>query len=61
MGDAIDDELLHAFAVVGDPSEVGRGLRKRWGDVATRITIYATYNPDPAVWPQVIEALRSSA
>ena len=58
MGDAIDDELLHAFAVVGGPSEVGRGLRTRWGDVATRITLYATYKADPALWPEVIDALR---
>ena len=58
MGDVINDELLHAFAVVGEPAEVGRGLRKRWGDVATRITPYATYDADHSVWPDVIAALR---
>ena len=31
MGGAIDDELLHAFAVVGGPAEVGKGLRERCG------------------------------
>ncbi|MCU1389588.1 MAG: putative N5,N10-methylenetetrahydromethanopterin reductase-related protein [Ilumatobacteraceae bacterium] len=60
MGDAIDDELLHAFAVVGDPATVGAGLRRRWGPVATRITIYATYPSDPAMWPEVVDAIRSS-
>ena len=60
MGDAVDDELLHAFAVVGEPTEVGRGLAKRWGDVATRVTLYATYDADPAVWPAVIDALRDT-
>jgi probable F420-dependent oxidoreductase len=58
MGDAVDDELLHAFAVVGEPVAVGRRLRKRWGDVATRVALYATYAADPAVWPAVIDALR---
>jgi probable F420-dependent oxidoreductase len=59
MGDAIDDELLHAFAVVGEPTDVGRGLRERWGDLVTRITPYATYPADAALWPAVIDALRS--
>jgi probable F420-dependent oxidoreductase len=59
MGDAIDDELLHAFAVVGGPAEVGKGLRKRWGPVASRLTLYATYPVDPALWPEVVDAVRS--
>jgi probable F420-dependent oxidoreductase len=59
MGDAVDDELLHAFAVVGGPAEVGKGLRERWGPVASRLTLYATYRADPAVWPDVIGALRA--
>ncbi len=59
MGDAVDDELLNAFAVVGEPAEVGRRLRERWGPVATRISLYATYKADRAVWPVVVDALRS--
>jgi probable F420-dependent oxidoreductase len=59
MGDAINDELLHAFAVVGGPAEVGRRLRERWGPVASRITLYATYDADPAIWPEVLRAIRS--
>ena len=59
MGDAIDDELLHAFAVVGDPAAVGAGLRERWGPVASRITLYATYPADPSMWPEVIGAIRA--
>jgi hypothetical protein len=59
MGEAIDDELLHAFAVVGDPATVGRGLQERWGDIASRITLYATYPADPGLWPAVSDAIRS--
>jgi probable F420-dependent oxidoreductase len=58
MGEVVDDELLHAFAVVGDPVAVGRELRRRWGDVATRLTLYATYPADAAIWPELIDALR---
>lgn len=50
--------MLLAFAVVGEPAAVGRGLRERWGDAATGITLYATYDADPAIWPDVIDALQ---
>ncbi|WP_322758997.1 LLM class F420-dependent oxidoreductase [Frankia sp. Cr2] len=59
MGDLIDDEILRTFSVVGSPAEVGKGLRERYGDVATRITFYATYESDPAIWPEVLDAVRS--
>ena len=47
--------------LVGEPTSVGSRLRERWGDVATRISLYATYDADPAVWPVVVEAVRSGA
>lgn len=58
MGDAIDDELLHTFAVVGEPEAVGKALRHRWSPVADRITLYATYGSDPAIWPLVVSAIK---
>ena len=58
MGEAIDDEVLHTFAVVGVPDDVGRGLRRRWGDVATRITLYAPYKVEPAVLADVLDNAR---
>jgi probable F420-dependent oxidoreductase len=58
MGDAIDDEMLHAFAVVGAPDEVGRGLVQRWGAVAPRVTLYAPYKVDPAALVEVLESTR---
>ena len=58
MGDAIDDELLHAFAVVGEPRAVGTALAARWGATATRLSLYATYPSDPSVWPDVLDGLR---
>jgi probable F420-dependent oxidoreductase len=58
MGDAIDDEMLHAFAIVGAPDEVGRGLVQRWGAVAPRVTLYAPYKVDPAALVDVLESTR---
>ena len=40
MGDLITDEMLHTFAVVGTPAEVGEELQRRYGDVASRVTAY---------------------
>jgi probable F420-dependent oxidoreductase len=58
MGDAIDDEVLHAFAVVGAPDEAGRGLVQRWGAVAPRVTLYAPYKVDPGALVEVLESTR---
>ncbi|CAB4365544.1 unannotated protein [freshwater metagenome] len=59
IGNLIDDEVLHAFAVVGEPAAVGKGLVERWGSIATRLTLYAPYPHDRAVWPEVMAAMRS--
>ncbi len=61
MGGLIDDEMLHAFAVIGEPAAVGRQLVERWGWAATRLTLYANYEADPAIWPELVEAMRSTA
>jgi hypothetical protein len=59
MGDAIDDEVLHEIAVVGDPDKVASRLLDRWGSVAQRISFYATYKSDPAIWSELLAAIRS--
>jgi probable F420-dependent oxidoreductase len=61
MGDVIDDGLLAAFSVVGDPAEVGAELARRWSDVAARITFYAPYRSDPSIWAEVLKAVRAAA
>ena len=47
------------FAVVGEPAAVGKGLVERWGSIATRLTLYAPYPHDRAVWPEVMAAMRA--
>jgi probable F420-dependent oxidoreductase len=60
MGDLVDDDILHTFAVVGGPEEVGPELIRRFGDVATRVSFYAPYKSDPQRWQPVIDALRAA-
>lgn len=39
MGGLIDDEILSAFAVVGEPQEVAAGIRSRFQGLADRVSI----------------------
>ena len=59
MGDVIDDDVLHAFAVVAEPGAVGAELRRRYGDVMTRMTLYMPYAIDPEITAQVISDLHA--
>jgi probable F420-dependent oxidoreductase len=58
MGELIDDEVLHTFAVVGEPDQLAPELLRRYGDVVERISFYAPYKAAPGVWLPVIEALK---
>jgi probable F420-dependent oxidoreductase len=60
MGSLITDEILDAFAVVGQPETVAPELHRRYGDVIQRISFYAPYKSDPERWSGVIEALKSA-
>jgi len=58
MGDAIDDEILNAVAVVGEPAEVGAGLRQRWGDLMDRTTLYSTQEIPGSVLKEIADHAR---
>jgi len=59
MGELIDDDVLDAFAVSGTAAEVAAGIRQRFGDIATRISLYTPYHADPADLAATAAALRS--
>ncbi|MGE0881497.1 MAG: TIGR03617 family F420-dependent LLM class oxidoreductase [Acidimicrobiia bacterium] len=59
LGSVIPDEVLHAISIVGDPASVGKGLVDRYGDALTRLSLYSTYESDPAIWPEVVDAIRA--
>jgi probable F420-dependent oxidoreductase len=60
MGSLITDDVLNEFAVAGDPQQVAAGLQRRFGDVITRVSLYAPYRADPAEVRAVVAALRGS-
>lgn len=61
MGPLISDEILHTFATVGNPTEVGTELARRFGKTTSRVSLYAAYESDPAIWPAVAAAARAAA
>jgi probable F420-dependent oxidoreductase len=60
MGGLIDDEILGTFAVVAPPEDVAPELRRRYGDVISRITFYAPYRSDRDSWQAVMDDLKSN-
>jgi probable F420-dependent oxidoreductase len=60
MGELIDDEILHTFAVVGSPEELPALLQARYGDLIDRISFYAPYRSDPERWASVLAGLKAA-
>ena len=58
MGQAIDDDVLDAFAVVAPPDKVAAGLLGRYGDVLDRLSFYAPYGGDRDLWSGVVADLK---
>jgi probable F420-dependent oxidoreductase len=46
LGDLVDDEVLHTFAVVGEMDEAAIGLRQRFAGLADRVTTSMPYDAD---------------
>ncbi|MGQ0823605.1 MAG: LLM class F420-dependent oxidoreductase [Actinomycetota bacterium] len=60
MGDLIDDEMLHTFAVVAPPEGIAKELARRYGDVVDRCSFYAPYTADPQQWAAVVADLQAA-
>ena len=54
MADLIDDEILHAFAVVGPLEEIAGKVLERFGGVVDRFSFYAPYPMAPERWAGVL-------
>jgi alkanesulfonate monooxygenase SsuD/methylene tetrahydromethanopterin reductase-like flavin-dependent oxidoreductase (luciferase family) len=55
----IDDEMVEAFAVVGTPEDAIAEVVRRYGDVATRITLTVPEDVDPDRWGALFDELRA--
>ncbi|MFC7533296.1 TIGR03617 family F420-dependent LLM class oxidoreductase [Actinoplanes sp. GCM10030250] len=58
MAAEIDDDVLGAFAIAGDPAVVAAGLRERFGSAIDRISLYTPYEADRYQMAAVRSALR---
>jgi probable F420-dependent oxidoreductase len=61
MTDLIDDDVLHAFAVVGEPDDVAALLVKRFAGAVDRLGFYFDLDGDPDRQQQAIATVRSAA
>ncbi|WP_214368548.1 LLM class F420-dependent oxidoreductase [Pseudonocardia sp. H11422] len=61
MGDLIDDDVLHTFAVVAEPDRIGPAVLARFGDVVDRFSFYAPYEHDPSLWQPAVDTLRNGS
>jgi probable F420-dependent oxidoreductase len=60
MGDLIDDEMLHAFAVVAAPEAVPGKLLERFGDVVDRVSLSMPYASDNQRWRPIVAGLKKA-
>jgi probable F420-dependent oxidoreductase len=57
MGERLDDEVLHAIAVVAEPDRLAGALAERFGDVMTRCALSTLAGVDPSVWAPALAEL----
>jgi probable F420-dependent oxidoreductase len=60
MGKLIDDDILHAFAVVAPPDQVAAGIVARIGDIVDRISLYVPYATDRDVTAHILTELKAA-
>ena len=58
MAQLIDDDFLHHFAVCGEPGDIAARVLDKYGEFATRLSIYAPYQASPQVWPAIVSDLK---
>ena len=59
MGELIDDEVLHTFAVVGEPEQIAPQLLARYGDAVDRMSFYFPFKGEKERWAAVRDQLRA--
>ena len=59
MGALIDDDVLHAFAVVAEPASVAPEIRRRFGGLIDRVSFYSPYETGTETWDLVLRGLKS--
>jgi hypothetical protein len=50
--------VLAPFAVVAEPQDIGAEVRRRFGDVVDRFSVYASYPAPLDRWDPLVAAFR---
>lgn len=58
MAELIPDEVLETFAVVAPPAEVAAEVRRRFGDMIDRFSLYTPYSVGPGLSEEVLGGFR---
>ena len=58
MAELVDDEIVETFAIVGSPEEAVAEAKRRYGDLATRITLTLPEERDEERWAALFDSLR---
>jgi probable F420-dependent oxidoreductase len=61
LSQMVDDEVLNTFAIIGTPEEAVAELKRRYGDVVTRITLDLSSDLEPERRAALLEELRAPA
>jgi len=60
MGNTISDDMLDAFAVVGQPSTIAPELSRRFADCVDRLSLYTPYESQSPWWLEIIDDLKAA-
>ncbi|WP_433503134.1 TIGR03617 family F420-dependent LLM class oxidoreductase [Pseudonocardia halophobica] len=58
MAGLVDDEMLHAFAVVAEPDALGAAVRARWAGAVDRVALFLAADPGPEATAEIVRAVR---
>ena len=59
MAELIDDDVLNAFAVVGELDEIPGKILARFGSLVDRFSFYTPYHVDPERWAEVLAKFKA--
>jgi probable F420-dependent oxidoreductase len=59
MTAAVDDEVLHTFAIVAEPNEVGTAIVERYAGLIDRISLYTSFEFAGEAWERLLADVRA--
>ena len=57
MAELVDDEMLHAFAVVAEPRDVARRMAERFAGNSDRVSVMTPYPTSTELWSAIANGM----